>query len=85
MPVERITLDALYGRSVDLVTADGAALVAQLGATHEENGGPEVWIAVLAVERPGSVRAWSPGDHDTLRLDQIRSVRPVVYLSGSGM
>jgi hypothetical protein len=85
MAVDRARLEARRGHSVDLIGEDGAALVVILGPIDDGANEPQLHIQVLAVERRGTSWRLDPGDCGTVRLSQVRDVRPVVFLSGSGM
>ena len=84
-PVNRVRLESLFGRSVDLVTDDGSRLVVTLGIVTTMDGEDEVAVEVLAVERQGEGRHWSEGDSGRIPVRQVQSVRPVVFLGESGM
>jgi len=85
MPVERTRLESLSGRTVDLVCEGGCALVGGLGGIEDcTEGEPRIRLSVLAVERRGRGRTIEPGDSITILLRDVRAVRPVIFVSGSG-
>jgi len=86
MPVERRRLEALFGRTADLIGRDGSALVVLVGPVAEDQAGiVTVDVTVLAVERRGTEWRFGPGDHGAVALVELEDVRAVVFLSESGM
>jgi hypothetical protein len=86
MPVERRRLEALFGRTADLIVRDGSALVVLVGPVAEDRAGiVTVEVTVLAVERRGTEWRFGPGDHASVALADLKDVRAVLFLSESGM
>jgi hypothetical protein len=85
MPVDTARLQPLLARTVDLVTEDGAALVVMLHSLDTDGGEAQIAVEVLAVEQRGTGRQWKPGESGLIPVRDVKSVRPVIFLTGSGM
>ena len=87
VPIDRSRVEALGGRTVDLVFEDGHACVVALGLVQGDGADGTVAVHVLAVEANGSRprRARLRPDHHALvPLAVLRYLRLVVFVTGSG-
>lgn len=85
MPVGRQRVEALRGRTADLIGSDGTAIVVTLGPIEDVGADAHLHIQVLAVECRGTRWRVKPGQHTTVPIGEVEDVRPVVFLGGPGL